>query len=148
MATLTDRAWQYLIDQGVVRDPRVAGALPPAFRQPRDGVPAPGEGEGTEVGPTCVIGLVRTDGIPSPRFEKEWRRDVLDIVIRVTKWPDAEAKYAVMRNLFIDKTNWDMAGMKVIESLEWRNLGLIDSDAQGYTAQFAVLFETYSVDHF
>jgi hypothetical protein len=145
---LADRTWQYLIDQGVVRDPRVAGPLPPAWRQPRDGTPAPGEREGTEVGPTAVVGLVRTDGIASPRFEKEWRRDILDVVIRTVTWPQAEALYAQLRVLLIDKTNWNMAGMPVIESLEWRALGLIDSDAQGYTSLFAVLFETYSVDHF
>lgn len=149
MATLTDQVWTYLVAQGIVRDPRVAGVVPPAWRQPVDGVPAPGEGAGVEVGPVAVLGLIRSGGIPSPRFEKEWRRDIIDIWFRTTKWPMSETLYAMVRNALIDKRNWQMGSITVIESLEWRPHQLLDADsAQGFTSQSAVLFETYTADSF
>lgn len=149
MATLTDQVWNYLITEGIVRDPRVAGALPPAWRQPVDGVPAPGEGSGVEVGTTAVIGLIKSGGLPSPRFEREWRRDIIDIWFRTTKWPIAETLYAQVRAALIDKRNWTMGTIVVIESLEWRPHQMLDADpSQGFTSQAAVLFETYTVDSF
>lgn len=149
MATISDKLRTYLIAQGVVRDPRVAGALPPCWRQPAEGVPAPGEGTGTEVGPTAVVGLLRSGGLTSPRFEKEWRRDIVDIWLRTSTWPLAESIYADMRSKLIDKRNWNMGGIVIIESLEWRPLQLLSSDMnQGFTSQFAVLFECYTQDLF
>jgi hypothetical protein len=41
-----------------------------------------------------------------------------------------------------------MGAITVIESQEWRPLQLLGSGAQGYTAQHAVLFETYAASHF
>lgn len=150
MATLADHVSTYLIAQGVVRDPRVAGSLPPRWLQPANGVPAPGEGSNpTEVGPTVVVGISRTDGLASRRFERAWRFDVVDFVLRTKKYPDAERLYAQMRPLLIDKSNWIMGSITVIESREWRGLAEIDSDEQqGYTSVFAVLFESYAADHF
>lgn len=132
-----------------MRDPRVAGAAPPAWRQPIDGVAAPGEGEGVQAGPTAVVGMFKTGGIARARFEKEWRRDILDFYLRTTTWPIAETLYDGLADALIDKRNWQMGSMVVIESLEWRPHQLLDSDAgQGFTSHFAVLFETYAVDHF
>jgi hypothetical protein len=153
MATLADAARTYLIASTLVRDPRTAGSLPPAWRQPADGVPAPGEGTGVEVGSNAVVGLIVSGGISAPRFEPEWRRDILDVWIRVRKWPDAEALYASLRAALIGstftKTNWMMGGMRIIESIEWRPHQMVDSNsAQGFTSQFAVMFQTYTPDHF
>lgn len=150
MTTLSDNVRNYLIAQGVVRDPRTPGPLPPCWRQPSDGTPAPGEGSNpTEVGPTVVIGLVRSGGMTTPRFESAWRRDIVDIWIRTITWPQTEAFYALAREKLIDKFNWQMGTMKVIESREWRALAVLDANSsQGYTAQCAVMFETYASDHF
>jgi hypothetical protein len=43
MPRLLDALKTHLISQGLVRDPRTAGVLPPFWRQPRLGTPAPGE---------------------------------------------------------------------------------------------------------
>jgi hypothetical protein len=150
VATITDRVQAHLLAQSLARDPRDStSSLPPVWRQPANGTPAPGEGRNqTEIGPTAVIGLMHSGGIATPRFESAWRRDIVDIWLRTSKWPDAETLYAAIRGALIDRTNWLMAGMRVIESQEWRALGLLDSsEQQGYTAQFAVLFETYAADH-
>ena len=154
MATLVNEASVYLIGKGLVRDPRTAGALPPVWRQPAGGVPAPGEGANpTEVGSTAVVGLIRAIGVATPEHETEWRRDILDIWIRTLKWPQTEELYANIREAFLGlefkKTNWMMGSMRIIESVEWRPLQLLDSDtAQGFTSQCAVFFQTYSSDHF
>jgi hypothetical protein len=149
MATITDRVWQHLINQAIVRDPRVAGVLPPAFRQPADGVPAPGEGTGTELGSTAVVGISHTLGLPAPFFQSAWRRDIVDIVYRTTKWPDTERLYALVRDALVDKMGVTMAGLRIIQSVEWTALQQMDSSvAQGFTSSSAVLFETYKEDHF
>jgi hypothetical protein len=152
MATIADRVWQHLINQAIVRDPRTAGALPPAFRSPADGVPAPGEGIGTEVGPTAVVGISVDLTMPSPFVESEWRRDIVDIVYRTLKRPDADALYAQVRLALVGppfKMNWLMAGMRVIQSVEWQGLQRIDSNrAQGYTMKSAVLMQSYALDNF
>jgi hypothetical protein len=149
MATITDRVWQHLINQGIVRDPRVAGPLPPAFRMPANGVPAPGEGVGTEVGPTAVVGVVRPFGIPTPFQQVAWRWDIVEIVYRTSKWPTTESIHALVRVALLDKMGTTMAGMRVIQSREWNALALIDSGiAQGYTSRSSVVFQTYQEDHF
>jgi hypothetical protein len=153
MATILDHLRTYLIANGVGRDPRVAGATPPIWRQPAAGTPAPGEGTGTEVGATVVIGLMRTGGIPQSPQEVEWRRDIVDIWIRSRTWPQTESTWNAIRPLLIgthaqSRQGWTMSGLAVIESQEWRTLSLLDSDpAQGFTSQAAVLFQTYSDDH-
>lgn len=154
MATLTDKVSDYLIAQGIARSPRVAGALPPVWRQPVDGTPAPGEGTGSEVGPTVVLGLVRSGGIPASSNEAEWRYDIVDVWIRSRTWPQAEAIYAQVRTALVgtragDRRGWVMDGLPVIESREWRALSLLESNkAQGFTSMASVLFETYAADHF
>jgi hypothetical protein len=150
-STLCDHVFQYLITQGIARDPRVAGSVPPAFRSPADGVPAPGEGLGTELGPTAVIGLNADISIPALFVESEWRKDIVDIVYRTLKRPDADTLYAQVRLALIGppfKMNWLMAGMRIIQSVEWQGMQLIDSSrAQGYTMKSAVLFQSYAADH-
>ena len=85
MATITDHLADYLIAQGIGRSPRTAGALPPIWRQPRLGTPAPGEGTNpTERGTDAVIGLAHTGGLPAARQEKDWRSDVIDVWLRTT----------------------------------------------------------------
>lgn len=151
MATLADKVYQYLIAQAIVRDPRVAGPLPPAFRSPADGVPAPNEGAGTEVGPTAVVGISSNLTIPAPFVEIEWRRDIVDIIFRTLKRPTADTLYSQVRFALLGppmKMGWVMSGLRVIQSSEWQGLNLIESSvAQGYTMKCAVLFETYREDH-
>jgi hypothetical protein len=149
MATLTDRVQAYLIVEGIVRDPRLAGPLPPCWRQPAEGVPAPGEGTGNEVGPMAVVAVSRSLGVPQPFLQGQWRTDVIDVVYRTLKWPDTEALYARVRAALIDHMGTTMAGMRVIQSVEWSALARIDaSTAQGFTSRSAVLFQTYAEHHF
>lgn len=152
MATLADKVADYLIAEGIARSPRTASTLPPVWRQPVNGTRAPGEGNAPEAGDP-VIGLVRSGGIPAASNEAEWRYDIVDVWIRASTWPKVEMLYAQIRSALIgtfagERRGWDMAGMSVIESREWRALALLEATStQGYTAQCAVLFETYADDH-
>lgn len=154
MATLTDKVSDYLIAEGIGRSPRTVGSLPPVWRQPVNGTPAPGEGTGTEIGEPSVIGLVRSGGIPAAADEVEWRFDIVDVWIRSRTWPQTEALYALIRSALVgdrvgERRGWIMAGLPVIQSREWRALAMLESNkAQGYVSQCACLFETYAVDHF
>jgi hypothetical protein len=150
MATLTDHVKTQLITAGIGRNPRTAGSLPPVWRQPAAGTPAPGEGANAiEIGPDAVIGLVYSGGIATPRLESAWRRDIVDIWLRTSTWPRTTQLYAQIRAALIDRTNWTMGTITVIESQEWRPLQPLENDvAQGYTSQAAVLFQTYAADHF
>ena len=144
--TLLDHYRAHLINQGIVRDPGVAGALPPAWRHPRDGTPAPGEGTGTQIGPTAVVGLMHAGGIPTPRFESERRRDIVDVVIRTTTAPAAVGLAAEIRRVTIDRWNWAMGGITVVESLEFRPLQPLLPQTQFYTFIWGALFEYYAED--
>lgn len=97
-----------------------------------------------QVGPTAVIGLIHTNAITSARFESQWRREIIDIWYRTVTWPQNQDLYSQCRRLLIDKMNWTMAGLRVIESQEWRGHQLLESDSgQGYTAMSSVLFQVY-----
>lgn len=143
---IADRIQAYLIENSIGRDPRDGTnmSLPPIWRQPADGTPAPREGEGTAVGQDAVIGLIHTNAITAARFESEFRRTIIDIWYRTLTWPRNEELYSACRRLLIDKFNWQMAGLRVIESQEWRGHQMLESDSgQGYTGMSSVLFQCY-----
>ena len=149
MATITDHLYEHLVSNGIGRSPRTAGALPPIWRQPRLGTPAPGEGtNATERGTDAVIGLAHTGGLPAARQEKDWRSDVIDVWLRTTTWPKAEQLYAQIRAVTLDRSNVALGGITVMIIEEWRPLQLLDSDEQSFTAQHALLIQTKASDHF
>jgi hypothetical protein len=155
MPTILDYLDDYLIANGVGRGVRAAGGptVPPIWKQPIEGTPAPGEGTGVEVGDPVVIGLMRTGGIPQSPQEVEWRKDIVDIWIRSRTWPQTEAMWNAIRPLLVgthaqSRQGWTMAGLAVIESQEWRTLSLLDSSkSQGFTSMGSIVFETYAADH-
>lgn len=71
MTRLLDAFRDELITAGIVRDPNVAGPLPPMWKAPV-GVYAPGEqppkGNTTQIGTDAVIGAYMTGGIAPPAF--------------------------------------------------------------------------------
>jgi hypothetical protein len=134
----------YLVAEGIVRVPSVSGSAPPIWLEPRMGTPAPGEGNNpTERGATIVVGAVQEPGIPPSAYESLKRQDIVGFTIRTLKAPDAHAFEGQLRDALIDRRNWDMAGMRIIESEVWSEIGLIVSDAQAYTYRLAYWFERY-----
>ena len=146
MATLLDHLRAHLIAQGLVRDPATAGPLPPAWRHPKDGVPAPGEGTSVQVGPTAVVGLMHAGGFPAADYESEWRRDLVDVVIRTTTAPAAIELGGEIRRVTIDRRNWIMGGITVMQSSEFRPLQPLLPNTQHHTFIWGALFQIRAED--
>jgi hypothetical protein len=146
MATLLDHYLSHLISAGLVRSPAVAGPLPPAWRNPLQGVPAPGEGTGSQVGATAVVGLMHAGGLTAAPLEGEWRRDIVDVVIRTTTAPAAVALGAEIRRVTIDRWNWAMGAITVMESLEFRPLQPLLPSTQYFTFITGFVFQIRAED--
>lgn len=157
MATLIDHVWEHLIAEGIGRDPRAGGDLPPVWREPESGVPAPGEpadaagDRALEVGQDAVIGLFGGGGIPPGKGEGYSRKDTIDFWLRTKVAADAHELEEQLRQQFAPadlgyRQDWSLAGLQVIESRMWRPMGPpLDSDpAQGFTFTVSHLFETYA----
>ena len=130
---LIDALRTHLIDEGLVRDPRTAGTLPPCWRSPKRGVPAPGEGTGVEVGNSLVVGILHAPGIPETQYNATYlRTDGVDIAIRSSNPPDALELDDQIRAALADKRAWTMGGLQIVESSLYRTLSLLKSDEQGY----------------
>lgn len=139
----------HLITAGVGRDPDVAGSVPPIWREPRDGTPAPGEGsDPTQTGTDAVVAVYLTGGIPARRFEA-WRRiDAIDVHIRARTSPLAkriarDIRAAVIGTGIAPAVAFTMGGLQVIEALEWRPLQPLPVP-QGFSFMTAYLFESYT----
>lgn len=144
MATLLDHLRDHLIAENIVRDPRTAGPLPPLWREPRNGAPAPGEGtEAAEIGPTATVAAFVSGGFPPRPYESFWRKDTVDLWLRTASAPTAFQLDASIRAALIDRRNWSMAGLPVIDCEQWRSLQRLGSDDQGYTHVVSYIFETY-----
>jgi hypothetical protein len=134
----------YLIAQGIVRKPSVAGALPPMWIEPRLGVPAPGEGNNpTEVGDP-VLGLFDTGGfVPGPYMGSWIRQPIVQINLRSTNAQTIKTLELAITKRLIDKRDWTMSTQYVVESEQWQALQRLGSDEQGYEYTVAFIFELY-----
>lgn len=149
MAELLTSLRDHLIAEGVVRDPRVAGAEPPLWREPRLGVPAPGEyppnsKNDDEVGPDAVLGAFNADDVPPAPYNAGRRIDLVDVRIRTKTAPSAHELEEQLRAALIDRRNWSMAGLTIIECLAHRGLQPLGSDEQSYDWVCSYAFERYS----
>lgn len=147
MPRLLDALKAHLIAEGIVRDPKTAGALPPLWRQPRNGTPGPAEvpenGTPVEAGDPVAAAFI-SGGFPVERFESAWRRPTVEIRIRASKAPLAEDLGERVLAATIDRTDWIMGGRHIIESQMWRPLTPVVSDEQSFDYLLAIAFELYA----
>jgi hypothetical protein len=135
----------YLVSQGIVRKPSVAGSTPPLWLEPRLGVPAPGEGnDPTEIGADAVIGAWTSSGIAPQPFNAGRRLDFIDIRMRTKIAPTAHQIEEQIRVVLLDKRNWQMSTLTIIETLIYRELQSLGSDEQGFDWVMTFSFERYS----
>lgn len=133
---LLDNLRQYLISNGLVRDPRVAGDKPPLWIAARFGCPAPGQTEGladSEVGPTLVAEIKPATDVPPAPYEGWLRRNHVEFVIRARTPPPAISFENSVRALINDRRGWTMVNVDIIESLIFRGLQPIGSNNLGFT---------------
>lgn len=130
----------HLIAQGLVRKPSVPGAHPPMWSEPKLGVPAPGEKQGTEDDASRVLGVFYSSGVAPRAYESGYRSDYVDVYFRSKEPTDLAGTFDLARAIRLtigDKRQWSMGGFLVLESLEWRALQRISSDEQGYMHSMA-----------
>lgn len=116
----------HLISEGIVRKPTTAGALPPLWLEPLQGVPAPGEtmprGGATEVGATVVAAaFLGSSEAPGP-YESSWRKPTVDVWIRAADALSGRVLEEAITGALIDRREWMMGPLLVIESQVWRGL--------------------------
>jgi hypothetical protein len=145
MVDLLEHLRNHLVTAGVARVPAVAGDLPPMWNQPRRGVPAPGEGDNpVEVGAHAVLGAFVTGGIAPKPYEAFLRRDTVDIWFRVDLAPLAFDLEQQVRKQLIDKRDWLMDGLRIVECLQWRPLQPLGSDDQAFDFNVSYIFELFA----
>jgi hypothetical protein len=133
----------HLIAQGIVRKPSVVGSAPPLWVEPALGTPAPGEGQGVEVGDELVLASFLTGGIAPDPYGSWHRQVIVDMRLRAKRdrpYLAEDVELAITKAL-IDRRDWMMAGLYVVESEQWRALQRLGSDEQGYEYVCAYTFE-------
>jgi hypothetical protein len=152
LADLLTNFRTYLVDEGLVRVPSVAGDEPPLWLEPRKGVPAPGEGQNeTERGADAVLGAYRAGGIPpaSP-YEGFIRQDFIEVRIRTRTAQIVTPLEEQLRASFIDveggapRLDWMMADERIIASTVFRELQRLGSDEQSFNWSIEFVFERYA----
>lgn len=136
----------HLVSQGIVRKASSAGAAPPMLLEPQQGVPEPGTGEDIVSDPVLHIGVFLTGGIAPARFESWWRQPIVDVRFRA-KGSQAvqtvQATELAISKALIDKVDWTMDGLYVVEAEQFRALQRLGSDEQGYEFVASYIFQLY-----
>src|SRR4051794_9400375 len=133
---LLDSLREHLVGEAIVRIPRVEGELPPMWLDPPSGPRAPGEGSGVEVGQDAVVAAFRGGGTPPRRDGAMTRLDRVDVWLRTAAAPRAYELEAALRGTLVDRRQWDMGGITVIESQMWRALQRLRSRETDAGAEF------------
>lgn len=141
--TLLDHIKSYLIAQGVVRDPRTAGAAHPVFREPRDGAIAPGEPSGVEADSDLVVSMFLAPGVPPRVYEGFFRTDGIDFWIRSRTAPLAVSFEEQLRGALHGQQNVMMGGERIIQAAMFTDLRPLGSGPQGFTFVTGYLFQRY-----
>lgn len=144
-AELLPHLRDYLIAEGLVRKPSVAGAVPPLWLDPRNGVPAPGEGNAaTEIDADVVLGAFQVTGFPKPPYEASvLRMDAVDVWIRARMAPFAYRTADPIVEALGDKRQFDLAGLTIVECLLFRPLQRLGSDEHSFDFTMQFTFERY-----
>lgn len=144
MALLLEHFRDHLVSRGLVRKPAVAGVLPPLWLEPRNGAPAPGEGNNaTERHPDVVIAAFMSGGVPAQRHEGFFRYDGIDIQLRARTAPLALTFESNLRATINDQRQLDMAGLTVIECLQFRPLQSLGRDEHSFDYVTEYLLQTW-----
>lgn len=138
---------QYLIDAGVTRRPKDAGAQPPMWLDPRKGIPYPGQTEGlaaNESHPSMVLAAFPATGTPSVAYEGFIVKANATIWYRGLNSPPVQVLHEQIRGLLHDRHDYYMNGLWISESLFFRDKQRISSDERGYVYNCEVQFEMWA----
>jgi len=140
MADLLQSFRDHLILNSVCRKPSVPGTLPPMWLEPRNGVPAPGEGDSpAEVGQTLVLGAFMAPGVTPQPYEGFVRTDGIEVWIRASSAPLVRPVENSIRAAVNDRRNFSLANLWVESMYLFRDLQLVDSGPQGWSFNLSYL---------
>lgn len=143
MSDLLTNLRDYLVAQALVRKPSVAGPLAPLWLEPQLGVPAPGEGQGSEVGDP-VLGAFATGGfVLGPYMDSFAREPIVQINFRGKSPQAIQALELQITKLLVDRRDWTMSTIYLVESSMWQPLQRLASDEQGWEFSSAYRFQLY-----
>lgn len=142
MADLLEHLRDHLVAEGLVELPNTNGPLPALVLEPRDGAPGPGAGAFADE--ELVVSAFIATGIPSQRHEGFVRIDAVDLWLRATSPRVAVEWEELLVNELHDKRGWDMAGLRVEETLQFRALQRLSSSSAGWTFTTEYLFERWA----
>jgi hypothetical protein len=137
----------HLVIAGIARDPTVAGPLPPFWRDPKLGTPAPGDGNNsTEVGTEAVIAAYLVGGTPTEPQGSWVRFPIVELRFRTTKGFLAEDMDIAICNQIHDRRDFMLGGaggLYVVECQQILPLQRLGSDEQGWEHLSQFRFELY-----
>lgn len=137
----------HLAQAGLVRDPSVAGALPPFWREPKNGTPGPGEGNSaTEVGADAVVGAFIVSGLPPGPYEAFHRWPIVELRFRTRLGYTAEDLELAITNTLIDRRDFMLggpSGLHIVECLQILPLQRLGSDEHGFEHLCQFVFQLY-----
>jgi hypothetical protein len=142
MPSLLTALRDHLVAQSIVRKPSVAGSAPPLWLEPQLGTPGPGEGNNpVEVGSDLVLGAFLTGGFAPPPYGSFLRKPIVDIRFRGRSPQNIETTELAITKALIDRRDFTMGGLYVVECEQWRPLQRLGSDEQGFEYVSAYWFE-------
>jgi hypothetical protein len=144
---LMDYLRDHLVAQGLVRrakdDTAPDMTLPPMWLSP-DEIPAPGEEP--LPGQNVVIAATWAPETPSARMEGFLSLDHVDLWIRTRSVPQAVQAHHQLRAELHDRPGWDMAGLRVQESMLYQGLARTGGQAQALTHKCQYRFLYFAAD--
>lgn len=140
MALLLEAMRDFLVAEGIVRDPDTEGPLPPLWLTPRDGLNAPNEGSKPSYRAPLVAGAVTAPGIPSSPKEGFLVREAIDVHFRAVQAPPILDLGEQFRRALDDRHRWLM-GDRLIEQTQMTvpNQPIVQ-DEQGWRYRMQFLF--------
>lgn len=134
-----------LITDGLVRDPDNAGALPPLWLSPPDGLNAPGEGAQPQHRAPLVIGAEPAPGIPGQPREAFLRNSAVDFTFRAKRTPTIIDFWEGLYHELADRVNWQMGALRVTQVQLMQDVQPLVADEQGfvYRAQWVFTWQDF-----
>lgn len=143
----------FLIAEGLVRSPDVAGDEPPIWRHPDNGPVGPGDAAEQQKPATAhdaglVVSLLWAPGVPPLAGEEERRHDSVDIYFRGTAvQPIIDLENEIRKRLLGDppdpggRADWVMDGRYVIQSAQSSPMQPLGATDGVFTFRVQYLFD-------
>lgn len=140
----------YLIAQGLVRKPSVAGSEHPMWLDRKRGIPYPGETEGlgpNESDPQLVLGVYPATGVPPAPYEGFLVKLGAAIWYFGKTSPIIQTMHEQIRGALNDRRNLNMSGLLVNQAQLTREIQRITSSDEGYVYNCEYMFDMWNANY-